>query len=180
MRLKNVQKLILICMLLFVGGQEPVWAQDFPLDKLIATIKGFNFTTTSIGILSEKVSDDVVQQLVSLQTAPPRSLRIYLTQSNVIWEVFDDFTFLVNNKKVDAIVIWPADMMNDPSTIKKICTMSKRKKIPVIALQPEWLAVGATAYIEFNAGVQVHVNEQIRSILNYPIAEQAIYQLIKQ
>ncbi len=171
----------LFCLMFYhseVAGQNvPV---NVPLEDLICTIKNFNFVTTTIGILSDGVSNNVIKQLTAIQTAPPRALRIYLTQSEVIWKVFDDFMFLINEKGVEAIVIWPSKMMSDVDNIKKICTMSKRKKIPIIALQKGWLEEGATVYINFEDGIKVYVNEAVRSVLNYPIAERPEYQLIKQ
>lgn len=157
-----------------------LWAEEVPVDQVITTIKQFNFVTTSLGILSDGVSDGLVKQLTALQTAPPRALRIYLTQSNTIWKIFDDFTFLVNEKAVEAILIWPSKAISDPNDIRKICMMSKKKRIPIIALQKGWLEEGATAYISFDNGVKVYVNEQVRSVLNFPIAERPEYELIKQ
>jgi ABC-type uncharacterized transport system substrate-binding protein len=172
---KGVGLVIGISLPLLMAG-----AQEIPVEKVISTIKNFNFVTTSIGILSEGVSDATIKQLTALQTAPPRALRIYLTQSNTIWKIFDDFTFLVNEKGAEAIVIWPSKALSDPNEIRKITIMSKKKRIPIIALQKGWIEEGATAYISFEDGIKVYVNEQVRSVLNFPIAERSEYELIRQ
>jgi ABC-type uncharacterized transport system substrate-binding protein len=118
---------------------------------------------------------------VPLQAAPPRSMRIFLTNSKNVWDIQRDFTFLVNDKKVEAIIIWPSPYMDDVSLIKNICNMSKRKKIPIISLVPGWLEHGAVAQIDYDNEIKVTVNEQVRAVMNYPIAtETSAYQLVQQ
>jgi ABC-type uncharacterized transport system substrate-binding protein len=150
-----------------------------PISKVIESIKNNNFTVFTVGILSDGIPQDVINDLVRLQTAPPRQMKIYLTQSYLMKDIFYDFTYLINDKKAQAIIIWPSKLMKDESMMKKISTMSKRKKIPVIALQESWLEYGAMMYIKNPDDLTLVVNEKIREYMNYPIAEKSLYKIVK-
>ena len=160
-----------------VRGADPV---GVPMDKAIEVIKNFNFVVLTLGILSDGVPDGLTDQLSKMQTAPPRSMRIYLTQNKKLWDIYNDFTFLTNEKAVNAILIYPSAGMGDAVLIDKICQMSKRKKIPIIAMQDGWLEKGAAVVIEEASSPRIKVNEQVCQVLNFPIAERPIYQLVRQ
>ena len=158
-----------------------VLAQDeIPYENAIASIKRFNFVVTTLGVLSFGIDQDKLDKLYNLQFAMPRQLRILVTQSNMKKELFRDFTFLVNQKDVEAILIWPSEEMEDKNIIKKICTMSKKKKIPIFVMQEGWTEQGAMVEFKSSGTTTVIVNEQVRSYMNFPIAENDYYSLVQK
>lgn len=153
---------------------------DIPYEDSIASIKRFNFVVTTLGVLSFGIDQDKLDKLYNLQFAMPRQLRILVTQSNMKKELFRDFTFLVNQKDVEAILIWPSEEMEDKNIIKKICTMSKKKKIPIFVMQEGWTEQGAMVEFKSSGTTTVIVNEQVRSYMNFPIAENDYYSLVQK
>lgn len=95
-----------------------------------------------------------------------------MTQSQFAGDIFNDFTTLVNEKKVNAILIWPSKTMADEFVIKNICKMSKLKRIPIFVMQEGWLERGAMVYFKDLSTMEIVVNEQVRQVLNFPINEQ--------
>lgn len=177
----KVKQLITIgvCALLLAGTQ--VQAQDVPVKKVIDTIKNMNFKTMTLGIISNGVSDDIVQQLTDLQTELPRSMQIFITQSKDARDVFVDFTFLVNDKKADAILVWPSKDMNIKSVINKICMMSKQKKVPVLAMNEAWLEKGAAAWIQVDDDqIKITENSVITKAMDFPIADKPSYSIVQK
>ncbi|MBO8130578.1 MAG: hypothetical protein H0Z29_03550 [Candidatus Marinimicrobia bacterium] len=180
MRLRNLSICILAFTILTVN-QINSQNKNIPVDKVIKTIKQLNFVIITLGILSDGLPDNVINRLAQLQTAPPRSMRIYVTQSKLIaGDIFNDFTVLVNEKQCNAIFVWPSEAMSDPFIIKNICKMSKLKKIPLIVMQEGWLENGALIYIKNTEPVEIVVNEQVRQVLNFPINESPDYIITKQ
>jgi len=167
-------------MILIAVNPMVIQAQDeIPYENSIASIKRFNFVVTTLGILSFGIDQDVLDKLYDLQFAMPRQLRILVTQSQMKKELFRDFTFLVNQKDVEAILIWPSEAMADKNIIKKICTMSKKKKIPIFVMQEGWMEQGAMVEFKLSGTTTVVVNEQVRSYMNFPIAENDYYLLVQ-
>ena len=170
-----------VCLLLFFWIPTGATGQDVPVKEVIDTIKNMNFVTTTLGIVSNGIPEATVEELTSLQTAMPRQMRIYITESQAAREVFVDFTFLVNDKNVDAVLIWPSEKMNKKSVIKKMCYMSKTKKIPIIALDAGWLDEGAAAVITSNNGtVTVTENSVITKAMKFPIADKPDYTIVQR
>lgn len=170
------------CLILLGGMLGIVPAQDGTslLPRTLDSIKRHNFVVLSVGIISDRVPADLITRLNSIQTQPPRQMRIYLTQSDFIGDMYRDFNFLVNDKQVNAIIIWPCPATQDPIMIKKICRMSKMKQIPVIAFSEDWLVNGALMYIKDSDNLTIVVNEAVREQMNYPISENELYTLIYQ
>ncbi|MBO8183792.1 MAG: hypothetical protein H0Z28_13560 [Archaeoglobus sp.] len=175
------KKVLAGMLLLFFMGNVSLYSQaDVPIDKVISCIKKFNFVVLTLGIMSDGLPQDVIARLSQLQTAPPRSMRIYVTQSQFAGDIFNDFTILVNEKRVNAILIWPSKTMSDGFIIKNICKMSKLKKIPLFVMQDGWLENGALVYFKDFSTMEIVVNEQVRQVLNFPINEQcADYRITK-
>ncbi len=158
-----------------------IQAQDeIPYENSIASIKRFNFVVTTLGVLSFGIDQNELDKLYDLQFAMPRQLRILVTQSKMKQELFRDFTFLVNQKNVEAILIWPSEDMEDKNIIKKICTMSKKKKIPIFVMQGGWTEQGAMVEFKSSGTTTVVVNEQVRLYMNFPIAENEYYLLVQK
>jgi len=172
---------IMIFTILIATNLAVIQAQDeIPYRNSIESIKRFNFVVTTLGILSFGIDPDKLDKLNKLQFAMPRQLRILVTQSRLGKDVFLDFTFLVNQKGVEAILIWPSADMENASIIKKICTMSKRKKIPIFVMQEGWTDQGAMVEFIFSEKTTVVVNEQVRSYMNFPIADNDYYSLVQK
>ncbi len=179
--MKKIQLILLGAMLLLSPMTQYAQGQDIDVDNVITAIKHFNFKTMKLGILTTGISNHTVRQLQELQTAMPRSLEIFATQSTEATSVYRDFTFLINDKQVDAILVWPSPDLQSDITISKICTMSKHKKVPVIVLQEGWLEHGAVAYIYQDGGkITVAGNSLVQDVMGYPIAENDFYNLVSQ
>jgi len=179
--MKKIQLILLEVMLILSPVAQHVHGQDIDVDNVITAIKHFNFKTMKLGILTTGISNSTVSQLQELQTAMPRSLEIFATQSTEATGAYKDFTFLVNDKQVDAVLVWPSPDLNSDITVSKICTMSKQKKVPVIVLQEGWLEHGAVAYIYQDGGkVTVAGNSLVQDVMGYPIADNDFYNLVSQ
>lgn len=179
---KNLNPFHIMFMIIFITTYPVViQAQDeIPYENSIASIKRFNFVVTTLGILSFGIDQDILDKLYNLQFAMPRQLRILVTQSKMKKELFRDFTFLVNQQNVEAILIWPSEDMDDKNIIKKICTMSKKKKIPIFVMQGGWTEQGAMVEFKSSGTTTVEINEQVRSFMNFPIAENDYYLLVQK
>lgn len=172
---------ILFLMILVAIYPVVIQAQDeIPYENSIESIKRFSFAVLTLGILSFGIDQDKLDKLHDLQFAKPRQLRILVTEARMTRELFRDFTFLVNKKDVEAILIWPSVAMEDKNIIKKICTMSKKKKIPIFVMQEGWTDQGAMVEFKSSGTRTVVVNEQVRSYMNFPIAENDYYSLVKK
>ncbi|MCF7804450.1 MAG: hypothetical protein K9N46_09430 [Candidatus Marinimicrobia bacterium] len=171
---KTVIALLTCIMIVFSTGLRA--ADDVPVKDVIDTIKNFNFITLRLGIISTGVSEETIEELTALQSALPRSMEIFITQSKYIGDMFEDFTFLVNRKQVDAVLIWPSKGTKNVTLIKKVCKMSKMKKVPVITLYEPWLNEGAAAFIQASPdGIKVIENSVITNAMKFPIAEKPLY-----
>lgn len=181
--LNNCKVVSIVLLIFFTVSPSYNQTQDnVPIDRVIECVKSFNFVVLKAGILSDGVSKDVISKLENLRVTPPRSMYIYITQSQFASDIFEDFTTLVNNKEVDVIIIWPSKTMQDKLVIRRICQMSKMKKVPIIALQEGWIEEGAMMYFK-NFGedkVDIVVNETVREVMNFPIQENPLYNLIRQ
>ena len=172
---------IIFLMVFITTSPVVLKAQDeIPFENSIESIKRFNFVVTTLGILSFGIDEDKLDKLKDLQFAMPRQLQIFVTQSQLMKELFHDFTFLVNKKGVEAILIWPSEAMEDKKIIKKICIMSKKKKIPVFVMQEGWTDQGAMIEFKSSETMTVVVNEQVRSYMNFPIAANDYYSLVQK
>ncbi len=154
-------------------GLTTVFAQDelSRVESAITSIKGHNFRVLNLGVLANSgLSERDLSALRKIQTAPPRQMRVLVTQSDFVGDVYRDFTFLTREKQVNAVLVWPSDLGSNPKFQKKICQMSKRMKIPVIALQPGWVEQGAILqFIEEKGSTTVHVNEKSCEIMHYSV-----------
>jgi len=150
----------------FLFAQDPAIQQVI---HAIDAIKTQNFYVQTMGILvAGELSDDDIAELQTLQTKRPRHMRILVTQNGLIRDVYSDFTYLAKTKEVDAILIWPSDVWQDPVFQKKVCQMSMRSKVPVIGLQPGWVTQGALLEFDIDKGTfNLLVNENICRIYNY-------------
>lgn len=95
------------------------------------------------GIITDGLTRNEIDHLTQLQTAPPRQMHIFVTQSDFILDMYRDFTCLETDLGVDVIIIYPAGIARDTDFIKKICMMSRRKKVPVVAMEDAWIDSGA-------------------------------------
>ena len=142
-----------------------------PIEKVVENLKAFNFGIISAGILTDGLSNDEIKKIEQLQFAPPRQMKFYVTQSQYMRDIFQDFTYLINEKKVNAIIIWPSKTMTEKSIMKKIGERSKKKKIPLIVMQEGWLEYGAMLYFKDGEKLTIEINEAVRSVIDYPIPE---------
>jgi len=165
--------LFLTISLLLLPGDGALQAQT-ELDQVsyaVEVMKGHNFSVLTMGVLaSTSVSDADLQLIQQLQVAPPRQMRLLVTRSNFISDVYRDFTFLVREKQVNAILVWPGDLGADESFQKKICQMSQRMKVPVVGLQPGWVENGAILEFDQASGT-VHINAKACEVMGYVPAE---------
>ena len=150
------------------------------LGQVIASLKSHNFAILQAGILTTGITTTEAEALVSIQTQPPRQMRIFATQSNMIYDIYQDFTFLVNEKKVNAIIVYPSHVSKDPSFIKKISMMSRQKKIPVIAMEDSWVNSDAMLVYTQSPEPTLHVNEKVRALMKYPINDDKMFKGITE
>ena len=169
MRLKLKRVILISLGWILIGGNSLQAKDAVTLENVISSLKSHNFMILQIGVLTGGLSQFEVSELTKFQVAPPRQMRIFATQSSMIYDMYQDFTYLVNEKQVNAVIIYPSSVSRDPSFIKKICMMSRQKKIPVIAMEDDW--VGSDAMLVYTDGdtPTLHVNEQVRALMNYPL-----------
>lgn len=151
-----------------------------PLADVIASLKSHNFAILELGVLTTGLSPDQIAELVGVQTKPPRQMKIFATQSTMIYDIYQDFTFLVNEKKVNAIVVLPSMISRDPSFIKKICLMSRQKKIPVIAMESAWVNSDAMLVYTEEPEPTLHVNQKVQELMKYPINGDKLFKLVSE
>ena len=139
------------------------------VSKTIEGLKTQNWSILTLGVLaSEDLSPEDIAALQAMQTAQPRQMRIYVTQSDFIRDVYRDFTFLAQKKQVNAVLIWPSELGNDETFQTKICQISKRMKIPIVALQDGWIEKGALLQFDnVSAQPNIEVNQKVCEIMNY-------------
>ncbi|MCF7802302.1 MAG: hypothetical protein K9N34_09835 [Candidatus Marinimicrobia bacterium] len=160
---------------IFIGGNN-LQAQDaVTLANVIASLKSHNFMILQVGVLTGGLSQAEVSELTELQIAPPRQMQILATQSTMIYDMYQDFTYLVNDKQVNAVIIYPSKISRDPSFIKKIGMMSRQKKIPVIAMEDAWVGSGAMLVYTHGETPTLHVNEQVRAVMKYPLSSDKLF-----
>lgn len=161
--------------LIFMGGNNLQAQNTVTLENVITSLKNHNFMILQVGVLTGGLSKNEVSELTQLQVTPPRQMRIFATQSLMIYDMYKDFTYLVNEKQVNAIIIYPSRVSSDPSFIKKICMMSRQKKIPLIAMEEAW--VGSDAMLVYTDGEtpMLHVNEKVRALIKYPLSGDKLF-----
>jgi ABC-type uncharacterized transport system substrate-binding protein len=168
MRFKNVIVGLVLCATPYIT----VPAEDSPANNVLSSIKALkiqNFFIQKLGVLvAGELSASEIQALENIQKDEPRQMRIFVTQSDLVSDVFKDFTFLARAQKVDAILVWPNEVWRQESFQTKICQMSMRTKVPVIALQPGWVDKGAILEFDYGlSGANLITNEKVCSIFNY-------------
>jgi|GEM_PF-2484337 len=170
-----------IWILFFAATRTHAADQEVPVKEVINTIKNMNFSTLTLGVISNGLSQSTIDQLTALQTELPRHMKIFVTQSKAARDVFVDFTFLVNEKEVDTILIWPSEDLQTQRVIKKICHMSRMKKVPIIALNDSWLEEGAAVYIKTEGSdITVMENSVVTKAMKFTIMEKPNYDIVQK
>ena len=144
--------------------------------RAVLALKKQGFTILTLGVITEEVGENDLQQLIASQTAPPRQMRIFVTQNQLFQDIFKDFTYLVKGKKVDCVLIWPAESFDNSTFIKKITMMSKHSKVPVIALQDGWMGKGALFFLPQDDQALI-VDKSIAKYLDFSVNENTEFKI---
>lgn len=167
----------------FILFQGFIYNQDkyLPFNEAIRIVKSLNFTTFTAGIISFTATDAFVDSVKAMQIEPPRQMKLYIVRSEKSGELFRSFTKLVRELKVEIIFILPSEDTQDKQFIKKICTMSKKKKIPLIAFQDGWIEEGAMMVLtNDNDSVVISINDKMMNYFDYPLIDNKDYKIIKK
>jgi hypothetical protein len=159
--------LVLFLMLPFALAAQD--AKYVPVEKVIEELKKQNFFIFTLGILSDGLDEATVKKITDLQFAPPRQMQLFITQSAFIQDIYNDFTFLVRNKQVNAVLVWPSKTWDNKDFISKTAKMSQRLRVPIIAMQEGWLEEGAMLYFTDPASPKMIVNDKVAEVFKYPV-----------
>ena len=167
-----LSKLPTICIVLLILLLSNVSADEKSLTEVLEAIKAVksqNFYVQKLGILvAGSLTPGEIQQLQEIQTSKPRQMAIFVTQNEMVQDVYRDFTFLAKSKQVDAILVWPTEVWSDAGLRAKICQMSMRTMVPVVGMQAGWVERGAMLQFELDVGASAIIaNQKVCAIFNY-------------
>ena len=101
------------------------------IETVVDELKKQNFFIFTLGILSDGLDETTVKKITDLQFAPPRQMQIFITQSAFIQDIYNDFTYLVRNKQVNAVLVWPSNTWDNKDFISKTAKMSQLSLIHI-------------------------------------------------